>query len=87
MTDEPEQPPVTDSRFPGFNPEVEQSRAAEVKRLEAEAASAAAAAESSPPPPTYTNRCTMCGGLFEGLVDPCAACGASASMEPYPHPA
>lgn len=83
MTDETQKPPVTDSRFPGFNPEVEQSHADELKRLEAEAASKAADEPSPPSPPTYTHRCTMCGGLFEKPADPCPACGASGSMEPH----
>ena len=81
MADETQKPPVTDSRFPGWNPEVEQSHADELKRLEAEAASKAADEPDSPAPPTYTHRCTMCGGLFETLVAPCPHCGASDSME------
>jgi rubrerythrin len=83
MADEKDKPPVTDSRFPGFNPEVEQSHEAELKRLELEAVNKAADEPSAPPPPTYTHRCTACGGLFEKLIEPCPACGASASMEPH----
>jgi hypothetical protein len=41
MADESEKPPVTDSRFPGFNPEVEESKAA----------AEAAAAPPEPPKP------------------------------------
>lgn len=83
MADENVKPPVTDSRFSGFNPEVEQSHAAELKRLEAEAASKAADEPSPPTPPTYTHRCTACGGLFEKLTAPCPACGAADTLESY----
>jgi hypothetical protein len=42
MADEPKKPAVTDSRMPGFNPEVEESKAAE--------AAAAAKAAAGPTP-------------------------------------
>ena len=86
MAEETKQP-VTDSRFPGFNPEVEQSHADEQARLEAEAASKAATEPSSPPPPTYACRCAACGGLFDKLSDPCAHCGASGTVERLKHQA
>lgn len=77
----------TDSRQAGFNPEVEESHAAELARLEAEAAARAAAASSSPPPPSYTHRCGGCGGQFEQLAQPCPHCGASGTMQALKPPA
>lgn len=81
MADESAKPPVTDSRFPGFNPEVEESHAAAEKAAAEKAAAAAAGVESAPPPPTYTHRCGGCGGQFETLAQPCPHCGASGTME------
>lgn len=79
MADEPK--PVTDSRMPGFNPEVEASHA-EAEAAQAKATSeAAAATPPSPPPPIYTYRCAMCGGLYEQTFDTCQACSASGSVE------
>lgn len=70
MADEKE--PVTDSRLPGFNPEVEESHAA------AEAATAAQPKpDAGPPPPVHTHRCAACGGLFEHALEVCEHCGAT----------
>ena len=84
MADDSAKAPVTDSRDAGFNPEVEASHA-EAEAAAAEAAARAQVADlSSPPPPAYTHRCTMCGGLFEQLAQPCSVCGASDTMEALP---
>lgn len=85
MADEPK--PVTDSRMPGFNPEVEASHAeAETAQAKA-AAEAAATTPPSPPPPTYTYRCAQCGGLYEHTFETCDSCGASDSVETLTKPA
>ena len=81
MADESAKPPVTDSRLPGFNPEVEASKAEAEKAAAEKAAAAAAATPSAPPPPTYTHRCGACGGQFEAAADPCPHCGASCTIE------
>lgn len=76
--------PVTDSRFPGFNPEVEESKAAE----SAAAAKRAAAARGEPAepeaPPLYTHRCTLCGALLTANFKPCPHCGAGYEPEARP---
>lgn len=80
MADETKGEPVTDSRFPGFNPEVEQSKAEfEAKLAEVRAASAAAE-PTAPPAPTYTHRCGACGRIYEAFVDVCASCGSAAHI-------
>ena len=81
MADESAKPPVTDSRVPGFNPEVEASHAEAEKAIAAQAAAIAAGLPSVPPPPTYTHRCGACGGQFEAAAEPCPACGASGMIE------
>lgn len=81
MADETSTTPVTDSRFPGFNPEVEASKAAAEKAAAEAAAAAAAGGEVPPLPPNYTHRCGACGGQFEQLAQPCPHCGVSGSME------
>ena len=64
--------PVTDSRLPGFNLEVEESKAAAEKAAQ-EAADAAAE-----PPRAF--RCVMCGGMFVKEEKPCPHCGTSYGM-------
>jgi rubrerythrin len=73
--------PVTDSRFPGFNPEVEASKAAaaEAEKKAAAAADPARAAVEALPPPTH--RCTVCGGLFGAATTPCPHCGAEYELQ------
>lgn len=84
MADEESKPPVTDSRFPGFNPEVEASHA-ETNAAQAKAAAeAAAATPQPPPPPIYTHRCRMCGALYEYELKDCISCGATASVDTLP---
>lgn len=87
MADETDKPVATDSRVPGFNPEVEASHAeAEAAQLKA-AAEALAGSPAAPPPPAYTHRCAMCGGLYEQTFDTCQSCGASGSVEILAKPA
>jgi len=81
MAEESAKAPVTDSRFLGFNLEVEESKAAAEKAAAEKAAAAAAADPAAPPPPAYTHRCNACGGLFEKVAELCAHCGASGTME------
>ena len=81
MTDKSAKAPVTDSRDPGFNPEVEASHAEAEKAAAEKAAAEAAGLPSVPPPPTYTHRCGACGGQFEAAAEPCPACGASGMVE------
>ena len=81
MAEENVKAPVTDSRLPGFNPEVEASHADAEKAAAEKAAAAAAGLPSVPAPPTYTHRCGACGGQFEALAQPCQACGASNTMQ------
>lgn len=51
MTDESDKPAVTDSRFPGFNPEVEESKAAAEKAAAEKAAGETAAPAAKPAAP------------------------------------
>lgn len=51
MTDEHEKPPVTDSRFPGFNKEVEESHAAAAAAAAPAATGAKSEAEAKPAGP------------------------------------
>jgi rubrerythrin len=80
MADEKTKAPVTDSREPGFNPEVEESKAAAEKAAADAAAAAQGADPAAAPPPKYTHRCGACGGMFESLAQPCPSCGASDTM-------
>jgi len=73
--------PVTDSRFPGFNPEVEESKAAEAEKAEADAAKARGLAAAPPPAPQHTHRCSMCGARFTERATPCPNCGAGYEPE------
>ena len=72
---------VTDSRFPGFNPEVEESKAATAKAEQAAAAAARGETPASEEPPKPTHRCTMCGGLFVADATPCPHCGAGYELQ------
>lgn len=80
MTDQPTKPVPTDSRQPGFNPEVEESKAAAEKAAAEKAATDTADAMLTPPTPVHSHRCEMCGALYEKLLQVCAACGASGSV-------
>jgi hypothetical protein len=80
MANKSSKAPVTDSRFPGFNLEVEESKAAAEKTAAETAAAAQGADPAAPPPPNYTHRCSACGGMFERLAQPCPSCGASDTM-------
>lgn len=83
MSDGTAQPPV-DSRQPGFNPEVEQSHAEASTAAAAAAKGGAASGDQAPAAPAYSHRCTMCGALYEKLVELCAACGSSEHIEALP---
>lgn len=76
--------PVTDSRFPGFNPEVEESKAAEAEKAKAAAAAARGEPGDGAPVPKFTHRCAMCGGLFEQHARSCPSCGANYELEALP---
>jgi len=66
--------PVTDSRLPGFNPEVEESKASSAQKAIADAAAAH-------PAPWLTHRCIMCGARFTERATPCPNCGAGYELE------
>jgi uncharacterized OB-fold protein len=77
MVDEETRPAVTDSRMPGFDPEVEASHAETAAAAQQAATQAAAeiAARSAPPVPTH--RCGGCGALHMQAMKVCTSCGAS----------
>ena len=76
MVDEESKPPITDSRMPGFNPEVDASHAEANAAQQKAAAEAAAEAARLSAPPEPTHRCGACGALFEQAENPCPRCGA-----------
>ncbi len=73
--------PVTDSRDPGFNPEVEESKAAAARADEKRAAAARGEPSETEAPPAYTHRCTACGGQFTADALPCPHCGAGYELQ------
>lgn len=73
--------PVTDSREPGFNPEVEESKAAAEEKAKAAAAAARGEPAAEVPAPPFTHRCSMCGGQFEQHATSCPSCGANYELE------
>lgn len=76
--------PVTDSREPGFNPEVEESKAAEAAAAKKRAAEARGEPAEPETPPLHTHRCSMCGALLLSNVKPCPHCGAGYEPEALP---
>jgi rubrerythrin len=73
--------PVTDSRQPGFNPEVEESKAAEAEAAKNAAAEARGERQGRDAGPKYTHRCTACGGLHLSDAVPCPHCGAGYELQ------
>ena len=73
--------PVTDSRFPGFNPEVEESKAAAEEKAKAAAADARGVPDAEVPAPQFTHRCSMCGARFTARATSCPNCGAGYELE------
>lgn len=76
--------PVTDSREPGFNPEVDESKAAEAAAAKKRAAAARGAPAEPEAPPLFTHRCTMCGARFMAAAKSCANCGAGYELTTLP---
>jgi len=72
--------PVTDSRFPGFNLEVEQSHAATGQPLELRPSTPPPQAEPPPPPPHPTHHCDNCGATYLQAMDVCASCGMAGGV-------
>jgi rubrerythrin len=77
MADEETKPAVTDSRFPGFDPEVEASHAEAAAAAQQAATQAAADLAAASAPPVPTHRCGGCGALHLHAMDVCPSCGAS----------
>jgi len=80
MVDETVKPVVTDSRFKGFNPEVEASHAETGQPLNLAETAAPVEVTEAPPPPRPTHHCDNCGALYQEAMDVCASCGMSGGV-------